>query len=292
MLTAHSLSGGGGGGSVFCLLARQLDNALGCERLEPQPLGLEVGLLAGSDELSDVELLTHGYRGETAAALALEVVDDGGVTQNRRRAARGSGDGGGRRRVGVADLDVVRRQTVLRRDETEPPRARPCVGGSPAALSGASTASQSTALAAAELLGSLTVRERCELRVVNDSRACQRKRSISAWCGAKKHSPRWRRRTQRSTSASWRFLFKLSRRCIVKRQPRPLVLAAQPRSHRGEFDLELQSWSMSGVALLPLGRQLPPEALESLHGPLVEADVDGVHARAGSARRGSSAPAR
>jgi hypothetical protein len=59
-----------------------------------------------------------------------------------------------------------------------------------------------------------------------------------------------------------------------------------------EFDLELQSWSMSGVALLPLGRQLLAEALESLHGPLVEANVDGVHARAGSARRGSSAPAR
>jgi hypothetical protein len=29
----------------------QLDNPLGCERLEPQPLGLEVGLLASSGEL-------------------------------------------------------------------------------------------------------------------------------------------------------------------------------------------------------------------------------------------------
>jgi hypothetical protein len=48
----------------------------------------------------------------------------------------------------------VRRKTVLRRDETEPECARPCVGRSPAALSGASTASLSTALAAAELLGS------------------------------------------------------------------------------------------------------------------------------------------
>jgi hypothetical protein len=80
------------------LLARQLDNALGCERLEPQPLGLDVGLLACSSELGDVELRTHGRRGETAAALALEVVDDGGVTRKRRRAASGSGDGGGRRR--------------------------------------------------------------------------------------------------------------------------------------------------------------------------------------------------
>jgi hypothetical protein len=35
------------------LLARQLDNALGCERLEPQPLGLEIGLLVGSGELGD-----------------------------------------------------------------------------------------------------------------------------------------------------------------------------------------------------------------------------------------------
>jgi hypothetical protein len=57
------------------------------------------------------------------AALALEVVDDGGVTRNRRRAARGSGDGSG---VGVAGLDAVRRKTVLRCDETEPARTRPC----------------------------------------------------------------------------------------------------------------------------------------------------------------------
>ena len=56
---------------------------------------------------------------ETAAALALEVVDDGGVTRNRRRAARSSGDDG----IGVAGLDAVRRKTVLRRDETEPARA-------------------------------------------------------------------------------------------------------------------------------------------------------------------------
>jgi hypothetical protein len=45
--------------------------------------------------------------------------------------------------VGVAGLDAVRRKTVLRRDETEPARARPCVGRSPAALSGVSTASLS-----------------------------------------------------------------------------------------------------------------------------------------------------
>ncbi len=100
---------------------------------EPQSLALEVGLLADSSELGDVELRTHGHRGETAAALALEVVDDGGVTRNRRRAARSSGDDG----VGVAGLDTVRRKTVL-----------------------------STALAATELLGSQRVREHCELRVV------------------------------------------------------------------------------------------------------------------------------
>jgi hypothetical protein len=33
----------------------------------------------------------------------------------------------------VVGLDAVRRKTVLRRDETEPERARPCVGRSPAA---------------------------------------------------------------------------------------------------------------------------------------------------------------
>jgi hypothetical protein len=106
-----------------------------------QPLGLEVGLLAGSGELGEVELRTHGHRGETAAALALEVVDDGGVTRNRRRAAAAVATAASDDGVGVASLDVVRRKTVLRRDETEPARARPCVGRSPAALSGASTAS-------------------------------------------------------------------------------------------------------------------------------------------------------
>jgi hypothetical protein len=109
-----------------------------------------VGLLAGSSELVHVELRTHGHRGETAAPLALEVVDDGGVTRNRdgeppAAVATAAGDDG----VGVAGLDAVRRKAVLRRDETEPPRARPSVGRSPAALSGASTASLSTALAAA-----------------------------------------------------------------------------------------------------------------------------------------------
>ena len=90
-------------------------------------------------------------------------------------------------------------------------RARvPASAGRRRPSSGASTASLSTALAVAELLGSQRLRERCELRVVKRL-ACQRKRSISAR-GAKTYSPRWQRRTQRSTSASRRFLFKLSRR--------------------------------------------------------------------------------
>jgi hypothetical protein len=38
--------------------------------------------------------------------------------------------------VGVTGLDALRRKTVLRRNDTEPARARPCVGRSPAALSG------------------------------------------------------------------------------------------------------------------------------------------------------------
>jgi hypothetical protein len=70
------------------LLARQLDDALGCERLESQTLGLEVGLLAGSDELGDVDLRTHEHRGETAAALALEVVDDGARRDAEQTASR------------------------------------------------------------------------------------------------------------------------------------------------------------------------------------------------------------
>jgi hypothetical protein len=40
--------------------------------------------------------------------------------------ATAAGDDG----VGVAGLDAVRQKTVLRRDETEPARARPCVGRS------------------------------------------------------------------------------------------------------------------------------------------------------------------
>jgi hypothetical protein len=78
---------------------------------------------------------------------------------------------------------------------------------------------------------------------------------------------------------------------IVKRRPRPLVLAAQQRAHRGRVRLGITELVELGRSASPLGWQLLPEALEPLHGPpLVEAD--GVHARAGSARRGSSAPAR
>jgi hypothetical protein len=65
--------------------------------------------------------------------------------------ATAAGDDG----VGVAGLDAVRRKTVLRRDETEPARARALASaGRWRPSSGASTASLSTALAAAELLGS------------------------------------------------------------------------------------------------------------------------------------------
>ena len=93
--------------------------------LRAPPLGL----------VGDVELRTHWHRGETDAALALEVVDDGGVTRNRlgeppAAVVTAAGDDG----VGVAGLDAVRRKMVLRRDETEPPRALPCVGRSPTAF--------------------------------------------------------------------------------------------------------------------------------------------------------------
>jgi len=59
--------------------------------------------------------VTRNTDGEPPAAVATVAGDDG---------------------VGVAGLDGVRRKTVLRRDETEPARARPSVGRSPAALSG------------------------------------------------------------------------------------------------------------------------------------------------------------
>jgi hypothetical protein len=62
--------------------------------------------LARERLVGDVELRTHG--------LALEVANDDGVRRNRRRATPvGRGAGG--------------EKEVLRRDETEPARARPCV---------------------------------------------------------------------------------------------------------------------------------------------------------------------
>jgi hypothetical protein len=74
------LSDGGGGGGVF---SRANSTTLLAASALSRSRSLEVGLLAGSGELDDVELRTHGHRGETAATLALEVVDDGGVTRNR-----------------------------------------------------------------------------------------------------------------------------------------------------------------------------------------------------------------
>ena len=164
------MSGGGGGGGVF---SRANSTAL-AESALSRSRSVEVGLLVGSGELGDVELRMHGRRGETAAALALEVVDDGTDGEPPAAVATAGDDG-----VGVAGLDALRRKTVLRRDETEPARARPCVGRSPAALSGASTASLSTALAADELLGSQRFESAVSCASSNGSRACQKKQSIS-----------------------------------------------------------------------------------------------------------------
>jgi hypothetical protein len=123
---------------------------------------------------------------------------------------------------------------VLRRDETEPARA--------------------LFLASAGRLGSLErsehgvavdgfggrraarlaeVRERCELRVKRRVRA----RSGRSRRCAKSYSPRWQERMQRSTSASRRFLFKLSRRASSNAGHAHFVLAAQQRAHRGRVQL-------------------------------------------------------
>jgi hypothetical protein len=182
LLTAHCFSGGGGGGGAF--KRANSTTLLAASALSRSRSVSRSALLAGSGELGDVELRTHGHRGETAAALALEVVDD---AEQRRRAARGSGDGGG---TTTASVWPAWTRCGERRDEKEPARARPCVGRSPAALSRASTASLSTALAAAELLGSQRVRERCELRVVKRlargrSRRAARKRARHAGSDAR-----------------------------------------------------------------------------------------------------------
>jgi hypothetical protein len=139
-------------------------------------------------------------------------------------------------------LDAVRRKTVLRRDETEPARARPCVGRSTAALSGASTASLSTALAAAELLGSQSVRERCELRVV---KRLARVPEEAVDLGVRRENVL---ATLAAAHAAHHvgltaLLVQVEQARIVKCRPRPL----RARSARitAEFDLGLQSWSSS-----------------------------------------------
>jgi hypothetical protein len=124
--------------------------------------------------------------------------------------ATAAGDDG----VGVAGLDVVRRKTVLRRDETEPTRARPCVGSA----GGLERSEHGVAVDGvggrrAARLAAFESAVSCASS--NGSRACQRKRSISA-CGAKTYSPRWQRRKQRSTSASRRFLFIVERLVLAR----------------------------------------------------------------------------
>jgi hypothetical protein len=195
-------------------------------------------------DVSDVELRTHGHQGETAAALALEVVDDGGVTRNRRRAARGSGDDG----VDVAGLDAVRK-TVLRRDETEPARARPCVGRSPGGLE------RSEHGVAVEDVGGRRAARLAEdsraLRVARRQTARARARGSgrSRRCGAKTYSQHWQRRKQRSTSASRRFLFKLSRRASSNAGHAHSCSQRSSARIAAEFDLGLQSWSSSALRL-------------------------------------------
>jgi hypothetical protein len=154
--------------------------------------------------------------------------------------ATAAGDNG----VGVAGLDAVRRKTVLRRDETEPARAsmrRQVAGGLERSEHGVAVDGVGGRRAARLAVGS---RALVSCASSNGSRACQRKRSISA-CGAKTYSPRWQRCTQRSMSASRRFLFKLRRRASSNAGHAHFVLAAQQRASAAEFDLGLQKWSSS-----------------------------------------------
>jgi hypothetical protein len=87
------------------------------------------------------------------------------VTRNRRRAAAvatAAGDDG----VGVAGLDAVRQKTVLRRDETEPARARHCVGRSPGGLERSEHGVAVDGVGGRRAARLAEVRERSELRVV------------------------------------------------------------------------------------------------------------------------------
>jgi hypothetical protein len=68
--------------------------------------------------------------------------------------------------VGVAGLDAVRRKTVLRREEKEPARARPCVGRSPAAFERREHGVAVDGVGGRRAARLAEVRERCESRVV------------------------------------------------------------------------------------------------------------------------------
>jgi hypothetical protein len=108
-------------------------------------------------------------------------------------------------------------------------------------LSGASTASLSTALAATELLGSQWVRKRCELRVVNGSRACQRKRSTSALRRENVLAALAAAHAAQHVGLVALFV-QVEKARIVKRRPHPLrARSAAAARIAAEFDLELQS---------------------------------------------------
>jgi hypothetical protein len=110
-------------------------------------------------------------------------------------------------------------------------------------LTGASTASLSTALAPAELLASQRFENAASCVSSNGSRACQRKRSVSALRRenvlvlatlAAAHS------AQHVGLAA--LLVQVEQARIVKRRPRPLRARARISA---EFDMRLQSWSSS-----------------------------------------------
>ncbi len=132
------LSGGGGGGGVFSransttlLAASALSRSRSVSRSACLPTAASsVTLNCGRTCIEARRLRPWLLRLSTTAL---------GVTRNRRRAA-GDGGGRGRRRCGRLGRSAAKDGVEARRNGAGA-RARPCVGRSPAALSGASTAS-------------------------------------------------------------------------------------------------------------------------------------------------------
>ncbi len=198
------------------LLARQLDNALGCERLR------SVSSATLNCRRTGIEA-----RRLRPWLLRLSTTDDVHAEQRRRAAAAVA------RRRGRLGRGAAKDGAEARRNGA---------GARASALSGASTASLSMALAAAELLGSQRFESAVSCASSNGSPkeavdlGVRRKNVLAALAAA--HA------AQHVGLAA--LLVQVEQARIVKRRSRPLrARSAAAARIAAEFDLGLQSWSSS-----------------------------------------------